>query len=549
VKAAGRTTGVRVGLWLIAAAFFTWTASSTWDSVVDDAYITARYAAQLAAGNGVVFNAGEPPVEGVTNLAWTFWLAIGERLHLDMLDWMIRSGWLHALACLALMIPVTDALSRPAAPAAGPPAAPATSALPAILLALFPHFGVVATNGLETTQWVASVLLTVWAWLELEGRRRWLAGAAAAAMIWVRPEAMAVAGVLTAFDALRRRHDRPALLAFAAPWIVSLLALLAWRYSTYGLLLPNTWYAKTSFPITETFTVNAAYFTPEVWVTGSLLLTFLAAAAWMVRDLRMAGVAAVIALLIYVPLNVYEWMPGLRLFQPSIALTLCLVGAAVNRLPRARVGPASAALIVAMTALAWESGERARAYDSRHTVERRNGAATAAYHVGKAMKPGAWVATRDAGVFAYFVGTHVNVAELHHRALTQPHPDGRDAIVTAYTPRNPEIFVATVRTPEQPAFEYGNDRKVWERMSEPYTYLGRVNQHYRRHYDVYVRADAGVDPLPDGVVVSTAGPQPGSAGAPPAAPGAADAPPTTPGAAPEATAPPDDGGVDPDADP
>ena len=48
-------------------------------SLFDDAMISMRYARNLAMGYGLVWNPGEPPVEGYTNLLWTFWMAV---LHL-----------------------------------------------------------------------------------------------------------------------------------------------------------------------------------------------------------------------------------------------------------------------------------------------------------------------------------------------------------------------------------------------------------------------------------------------------------------------------------
>src|SRR4051794_38635643 len=41
----------------------------------DDAYITYRYAENLAAGKGLVFNAAAAPVEGYSNLSWIVLLA------------------------------------------------------------------------------------------------------------------------------------------------------------------------------------------------------------------------------------------------------------------------------------------------------------------------------------------------------------------------------------------------------------------------------------------------------------------------------------------
>src|SRR5690606_35735574 len=42
---------------------------------VDDAFITARYAAHIASGIGYRFNAGGPVTDGVTPLGWAYVLA------------------------------------------------------------------------------------------------------------------------------------------------------------------------------------------------------------------------------------------------------------------------------------------------------------------------------------------------------------------------------------------------------------------------------------------------------------------------------------------
>src|ERR1041385_3811930 len=54
-------------------------------TLFDDAMISMRYAHNLAAGHGLVWNPGEvPPVEGYTNLLWTLWMAAIHRLPLPL---------------------------------------------------------------------------------------------------------------------------------------------------------------------------------------------------------------------------------------------------------------------------------------------------------------------------------------------------------------------------------------------------------------------------------------------------------------------------------
>ena len=52
-----------------------WNTARFWH-VVEDAYISFRYARNLSEGRGLVFNPGDPaPVEGYTNFLWTLLLA------------------------------------------------------------------------------------------------------------------------------------------------------------------------------------------------------------------------------------------------------------------------------------------------------------------------------------------------------------------------------------------------------------------------------------------------------------------------------------------
>ena len=63
-----------IALGLVALA---WAASAALEQwwTADDAFISFRYAAHLAAGHGLAWNPGDPPLEGFTNLLYTVALA------------------------------------------------------------------------------------------------------------------------------------------------------------------------------------------------------------------------------------------------------------------------------------------------------------------------------------------------------------------------------------------------------------------------------------------------------------------------------------------
>src|ERR1700737_1128695 len=70
--------------------------------LVDDAFISFRYADNLAHGLGLVFNAGER-VEGYSNFLWTLILAGGARLGLDLVRFSIALSVLAALGTIGTL--------------------------------------------------------------------------------------------------------------------------------------------------------------------------------------------------------------------------------------------------------------------------------------------------------------------------------------------------------------------------------------------------------------------------------------------------------------
>jgi arabinofuranosyltransferase len=237
-KAAARVSG------FVTVAFFgAWQA---WELrfVQDDAYISWRYADNLARGLGLVWNAGEY-VEGYTNFLWTVILAIPHRFGLDVERFAMTLGITLFTVTLAIFYALVGTLTRSwfAAVAA------------TLTLGLFPSFAAFATGGLETQ--LQTCLITATVALVVSGVRR------------ERPSALVSAGIgTTGALAMLTRMDSflvvaplialyawsfvtahgLAKLAALAPALVVPLAIcggwLAWKLAYYGSLLPNSYRAK-----------------------------------------------------------------------------------------------------------------------------------------------------------------------------------------------------------------------------------------------------------------------------------------------------------------
>jgi len=223
--------------WAVLAWRFDW--------LNDDAFISFRYARNLARGLGLCFNPGvHPPVEGYSNFLWNVYLALFELLHLDV---TLFSRLTTALAAAVLLVYTAAAARR----------ALGLDCFQTLWTALFfgtlPTVVVWSTGGLETA--VAGLLLfTVYERLlgDPDRPRPYGAGIAAVLFVLLREEAAAFMAVLLATAFLTGRFTRRRGLARAAG-ITSLftaaavLLFLAWRYAYYGDFLSNTARLKAGF--------------------------------------------------------------------------------------------------------------------------------------------------------------------------------------------------------------------------------------------------------------------------------------------------------------
>jgi len=466
---------------------------------VDDAYISARYAENAANGWGLVYNGGEAPIEGYTNLAWTLWLTATCWLGLPVHWAMVWGGLVCGVGALAALTALTVALVDHKATW--------RASVPAILLAMDPHVQVVVTNGLETALYLASVPTAMVALWWAKGRWRLVAGVGCGLLAMVRPEGLIVGGVLLAFDGVERWRSAKKLETWA-PWFGFLpvvLALLGWRAFTYGALVPNTGAAKMTMRYAQLKKMHINYLDDEwIYWLGALAVVCVAAllTRWTSRKMALLVVCGVS---LGIASQVYLWMPGGRLLMTPVTLGVILVGVALESSKRWMGLLMFPVCVLILGVLLLPSTRRyVVLQDAHHSVVANNGAYVAAKHLGTHAPAGAWMATRDAGVLAQGVGSDVRVAELHPRALTQLHPGGADALASQYTPVDPEVFVFTVNRQGRRALMYSVERRMWLRSTAEYVYLGRVKQHYHRYYDIVVRADLDMPPLPKKILVNEA---------------------------------------------
>ncbi len=207
--------------------------------LLDDAYISLRYAGNLVEGHGLVWNPGEP-VEGYTNFLWVLLGALFLKLGTGAMVALQALSAICVLATLAL----TERLFRALEPSAN-------MILPAVVWLLAAEgLGYYATTGMETALFTLLATAAIYSSLcEARERRRRGAVAVFILLALTRPEGLMLFALCQGVSAVAEYHRHGAWglrrrAADAGVFAVAIGAWIAWRLAYYGELLPNTYHAK-----------------------------------------------------------------------------------------------------------------------------------------------------------------------------------------------------------------------------------------------------------------------------------------------------------------
>jgi len=286
---------------------------------VDDAYITLRYSANLARGNGPTWNPSDPPTEGYTTFLWMLVATLPHVVGVDALVFAKVAGTL----CAAGTALAAAALAREVARGVAAEIRIAAPVLAFVVVASSTSTSVHAISGMETSLYtllVTAFFVALLAWVrrarEGEPQRIPLAASLLAlGAALTRPEANLLAAAAAAAAVVlvprsdRRRLVTTGLLAWALPYAV----YFAWRYAYYGLLAPLSFYVKaTNEPgflrgTGELYGLFHLFFFAQPHLGIALVFALAARARAKAVVPMLAGIAAFLAFfLLPAPIMAYE---------------------------------------------------------------------------------------------------------------------------------------------------------------------------------------------------------------------------------------------------
>ena len=367
----------------------------------DDAYISYRYAQNLARGHGLVFNPGER-VEGYSNLLYVLLLAPFCRV--------AGPDTLYPISVALNLVFAAGAWALFARLAAGrlPPARANTAGL---LLGLCPMIWLWTASGMETPLFL---LLQIALWIMVDRAAR--GGGASAAMlvavvvlsVLARADGFVVPALAVIYLALAGR-TRLALVE-AGSLVATLAALVGWRLWYYGYPLPNTYYAKVSGPVGERLLDGTLQLLGIVLHAGILphLAALLVAAAAAVKTAAPPGSPRVrFEVLLGLGGLAYWLYVGGDVFAERMLLILFPIGILLLLDPTLFPLPERSALVVAGLAAFFQL--LPLAVDTRfgYTLDRYDRWVTLGRHLAQDRYAGRLLAVDAAGKIPFYSGLPV----------------------------------------------------------------------------------------------------------------------------------------------
>jgi arabinofuranosyltransferase len=383
----------------------------------EDAMISLRYAMNLAAGDGLVWNPGEAPVEGITNPLWTAAMSLAH----GFAPRHQAAAWIQAVG-LACNIASAWLAARIAGRVARGAAEPAIAA--ALLTAFSLPLNIWGVLGMEVGPLAA---LTAWATLramraEDSGRGGWLCTYALLGLgTLIRIDFALPAGVLLLAAAWLQPTKRWRHLLLGGGTVAAFLAAqTAARWWYFGDILPNTYYLKmTGYPLALRVSRGLVVFVEWCWRANPILLAAAAACAALARNrvayVPLAVFSALCAYSVWVGGDAWEWWGGanrfisvgLPLLCAAIAVAAIALTAHAARALGVSVRPAcavvTAAVLVLMNLVNGPSSIAEWALATPPVFTRQN---REKIEVGKALEtlttPDAVVGVAWAGTLAYY---------------------------------------------------------------------------------------------------------------------------------------------------
>lgn len=432
-------------IFLLAATLFVVAYTRLSGFLIDDVFISVRYAAHLVSGHGLVYNAGER-VEGYTNFLWTLLLAPPLAVRWPVIAWIKWMNALWAIAAALLAVRVATVFSR----GTDDDAPPAWRFLPGAACLVSVPFVLSAAEGLETMMFTALLLLLVSAtWTACDDERVPPAGLALVLLGFTRPDGWAYLPWMV-LAALLRGRSKAWIFRAVLVGLAGLTAREVFRLAYYGDFLPNTLHAKSAgnrflfdrgwSQLLQFAQVAGGWF----WPLALVPLAFARA--------RAGALALLAAIAVRIAFQIWSggpWMGRGRFLSPILPLLFVLIAwgmaLVLRRGPRLAIGVA--AILACVLLPGWREARLVERGSLAYGAHLRSAHGRLGADIATLTDADAVMAMDDAGLGPLTASrTNIDLLGLNDRHLGRlPGNFGEKSDAQYVFDRNPDLIVLVAR--------------------------------------------------------------------------------------------------------
>ncbi|MCP4705687.1 MAG: hypothetical protein GY865_13890 [candidate division Zixibacteria bacterium] len=205
----------------------------------DDAFITFRYAANFLNGDGLVFNIGER-VEGYTNFLWLIFVIVGKQAGFEFVIFSKILGVFCGIGVIYFTFLIGQIIFDKKSYLPG---------LCSFILGTVLSFGYWSVAGLETAAFSMMVTGAIYYYL----RRSYLIIPFLVLATLLRPEGGLVFGIIILHNIISTKSFTKYALAIISAFGLLLMPYAIFKLFYFHALLPNPFYAKTGFNLSQLY--------------------------------------------------------------------------------------------------------------------------------------------------------------------------------------------------------------------------------------------------------------------------------------------------------
>jgi len=209
--------------------------------MLDDAFISFRYAKNFSQGYGLVFNPGTEPVEGYTNFLWIIILAFSYKIGIDIVLLSKVLGYIFSISTILILLFYLNYKNNSL-----------IQIVSALILSTCGAFTVWGTSGMETSMFtflLTFILLYLGRNISnLNNKKLIILGVLTSLLTLTRPEGLIVFAtnlIVILFLAYKnKKHILENTIFYILSFSIIICLHEAFRYFYYHDFLPNTFYNK-----------------------------------------------------------------------------------------------------------------------------------------------------------------------------------------------------------------------------------------------------------------------------------------------------------------